>query len=278
MKPMLAFKYQDNLPKLTWPQYVQPKLDGVRMIYRSGTMQSRSYGRDEEKIFSHTRFVHLRDSLASVSPNFILDGELYIHGKALQTINGLVSINSTEPRPNEDSLQYHVFDCINLRDLSCPFSERTQLLSYLLERLPSVHYVETHHCHDEPSADELYRKFKSQGYEGSIYRAPNSPYGLVHNCGNQENRWKYLLKRKDWLDAEFEIVGFELTEGSKGETGFNLHCLNCDGLPFAVGTGLSDLEVSEYALRPPVGRQAKLRFDSYSLDLIPLKAHVIEII
>ena len=72
--PMLAKDYKKELKKVTYPCYVQPKLDGMRALAV------------EEKLISRTG--KLIDTLGHIKldqfEDLILDGELYAHGFSFQ--------------------------------------------------------------------------------------------------------------------------------------------------------------------------------------------------
>jgi ATP-dependent DNA ligase len=270
MRPMLAFKWQDHQKKFRFPCHVQPKLNGIRMLYQAGYCQSR-----DEHVWSIEKLRHIRESLRQVPSRVILDGELYIHGKSLQRINALCSLHpNAKVSTDEIDLEYHVFDCLNSEQTDWPFSRRSNYLRSMLATFvncPTVKFVPTHEIASPAEAEYLYSSYRADGYEGLMYRESSSPYGLLQACGNKENRWKCLLKRKDWQDAEFEIVSFETTTGDKGETGFRLGCRCDNGAIVYPGSGLSDLEVQAFMAEPPIGKLARLRFEVYSDSGIPLK-------
>lgn len=269
MKPMLAFKYQQHRAKVTLPCYLQPKLDGIRMLFQAGYCQSR-----DEHLWAPQMHQHIRSALANITDDVILDGELYIHGMPLQKINSFCSLHpNATPKPNSEQLQYHVFDCYLPLQPDMPFSARTEWLSFSLSHIGSpVHIVPTHRITEAEDLESYHTQYRDAGYEGTMIRRADSPYGTELTCGNKENRWTHLLKRKDWLDSEYQIIDFETTTGDKGERGFRLICVTEEGLEFAVGTGLSDLEVTRYAENPPIGKKARLRYDIVSSDGKPLKA------
>jgi len=277
MKPMLAFKFQDKQRHLTFPCHVQPKLNGIRMLYQSSVMQSRSHGRAEPKTWPEDRLSHIRSQLYSLSDSIVLDGELYRHGWSLQQINSCAAVNRINDTMQTSELEYHVFDCVLLFDLDASFEMRQR---YLTEYLPigaSVKQVSTVVAPTLEDAERYFQHYRSLNYEGAMYRQSSSPYGIAEVCGNKENRWPCLLKRKDWLDAEFEIYDFVTTVGEKGETGFIITCKTPTGLSFNVGSGLSDLEVQRYADSPPLRRIATVKFEMYSDGGIPLKPTILEI-
>lgn len=277
MKPMCAFKWQDHRTKLTLPFYVQPKLNGVRALYHQGVMQSRGLREEEGKVWNHEVVKHFtNDLLKACPPSWLLDGELYCHGKSLQQINSAIAVKRKAASTTTHEIHYHVFDIIDTQSLHRPFHERAELLQLLKTKLvihstTSIQVVPTTLI-DTPNLDDtLYAAYRSEGYEGLMYRLPSAPYGFAEECGNKENRWKHLLKRKGWIDDEFEITDFTLTTGDKGNQGFQLTCQTNTGATFTVGSGLSHEMQVFYSQHSPEGLLAKVRFEMLSDKGIPLK-------
>jgi len=271
MKPMLAHKFNDHQHKIVYPIYIQPKLNGVRGIYNHGIFQSR-----DEHLWKPDVLAHLvHELLACTNPDQILDGELYVHGWSLQKINSAVSVNRNEPNTLTPQVEYHVFDIIHIEDWMRPFEFRSQDLFDLQQRLTlhsckKVKVVPTTRV-SQQSAEFAYTNYRKLGYEGIMYRDGSKPYGHEQLCGNKDNRWPYLLKRKAWVDDEFTIIDFNLTVGEKGNQGFQLTCRTKEGRTFNVGSGLAHEEMTAFELNPPLGKQARVRFEMLSDDLIPLK-------
>ena len=274
---MCAFKWQDHRAKLTFPFYVQPKLNGVRALYHQGIMQSRGLREEEGKVWDPSVVLHFTQPLAlACPPTWILDGELYCHGKSLQQINSAVAVKRKSTSSVTHEIHYHIFDIIDTQCLHRPFHERAELLELLKTQLvihqaTTVQVVPTVCVNNPGLDDELYQSYRSQGYEGIMYRLPLAPYGFAEECGNKENRWKSLLKRKGWIDDEFLILGFELTTGAKGNQGFQLTCQTQRGHEFTVGSGLTVEQQNYYAQNSPEGFLAKVRFEMLSDKGIPLK-------
>jgi ATP-dependent DNA ligase len=271
MKPMLAHRFANHKAKLPEYFYTQPKLNGVRAIYNNSKFQSR-----DEIIWHNSILAHLTSQLTKIiPPHYILDGELYHHSWSLQKINGAVSVNRLSPHKLTPEIEYHIFDLIDTSDQDLPFSARASLLEeintkVLLHNLPNIRVVPTSYC-NLLNAESQYSMYKSLGYEGLMYRHPDAAYGLLHNCGNKENRWTCLLKRKDWMDDDFVITDFNITEGDKGFRGFQLTCKTQNGLYFKVGSGLASGEIDEFIEHPPIGRKAKVRYEVLSDEGKPLK-------
>lgn len=274
---MCAFKWQDHKHRLTLPFFIQPKLNGVRALYYQRQMQSRGLGEEQGKLWHPDVIQHLLMDLNRVVPsNWLLDGEMYLHGLSLQQINSAIAVKRVAPSSKTPSIQYHVFDIIDTHNLHLPFLERARLLETLREKLV-IHQAKAVAC--VPTTlinvggldNTLYGQYRSQGYEGIMYRDPSAPYGFAEECGNKENRWRYLLKRKGWEDGEFEITDFQRTTGEKGNAGFQITCVTKAGKTFNVGSGLSHAAQDYYAQHSPVGQLLKLRFEMLSDTGIPLK-------
>lgn len=220
-KPMLAGSWDKQKAKLKYPVFVQPKLDGIRGISPQHGIASRT----GEPIVA---LPHIMEALAPVFarfPDTILDGELYNH-ELRQDFNTIVSLvrknkapaypyvednvssSSTVMACRPDAVQYHVYDLPS--DMHSDFSARCGRLQGIIdatlgENHPVIKVVETLIAHSEQEVDDHYARFIEQGYEGGIIRL-NGPY--------EQKRSNLLLKRKDFEDAEFAIVGFEAGVGN----------------------------------------------------------------
>ena len=278
---MLAFKVQQYGHQLSHPFYVQPKLNGVRALCNGSVFQSR-----DEHFWNNKVLTHLHEQVQPIFarfPHFITDGELYKHGLSLQKINQAVAVNRHEPTSVTPTIEYHIFDILDCEHAAKGFDYRAEqleaiksLISY--HGLTHIKVVPTHLCGSMDFTEPLYRQYLKDGYEGLMYRSLHAMYGLPENCGNKENRWKCLLKRKEWLDKEFLIVDFNITQGKKGERGFQLTCDAGNGETFNVGSGLKDDELDYYVENSPIGQWAKVKFESYSDAQIPKQPTVLAIL
>ena len=272
MKPMLAKKWQDHKKKVESAFIVQPKLNGVRMLYHNNFCQSR-----DEKFWGANCLGGIREILRDLPDNIILDGELYCHGMSLQQINSRISVNRKEPHKDEGRIEYHVFDCLCVDSLDATQDDRILRLDTIFRQLSSglVKLVESRTCFSDAEADMHYSCWLDAGYEGMMYRR-NAPYGILSNCGNKENRWDTLLKRKDWLDEDCECIGIVEGEGKyRGSTGSLLLQFPDNNATFSAGSGLSDMERQQFFFDPPVGAKVKVKYEMLSDAGIPLKPVII---
>lgn len=196
ISPMLAHNYQDNIPKP--PVFVQPKLDGIRCIANKDGLWSRQ-GK------SITSCPHIWEAVKPyVNAGYILDGELYSH-EHRENFNAIVSaVRKKEPTKQSALIQYWVYDLVDTRKT---FAERWEIIRKLNLTSPIIQ-VPTQVCTTYDQVDEFFANCITNGFEGEIVRT-NTVY--------QNKRTKNLLKRKEFLDGEFEIV--EICEGEGNRSG-----------------------------------------------------------
>lgn len=289
MKPLLAHVYEPH--RVTYPCYVQPKLNGIRALYQNGAFQSR-----DELPFPNGLLAHLAKPLRGIfSPEIILDGELYVHGWPLQRINAAVTPVRQTPIEDTVKVEYHVFDVV---DFGKSFINRW---STNLKILPlKVFRVPTPMAEHEGKADNFYSEWVGLGYEGMMYRLGSCPYTIPKQVGrlpsqplmrgskflsDKDNRCWHLLKRKDWQDDEFECLHAQEGEGKLKGTLGALVCASHATRPgegrhstFSVGSGLTDAERAYYWANPPIGRQIKVKYLVLSSDGIPLNPTILAIL
>lgn len=201
-EPMLAStfeKYSDLL--FTVPTYVQPKLDGVRCISENNTLKTRN-GKD---IVSCP---HLYQNTT------MLDGELYNH-KYKEDFNKIISlVKKTKPTEEDfaetkDKMQMWVYDSPSVKGVFFTrFSAIREVLPVAFNN--SIKLVPTYNITTIEELHFWHQEFLNRGYEGTIIRL---------DLGDYENkRSKQLIKYKDFIDEEFEIIGFEEGTGGRANT------------------------------------------------------------
>jgi len=294
MKPLLAHTYEPH--RVTYPCYVQPKLNGIRALYQNGSFQSR-----DQLPFPSGLLAHLAEPLKEIfGPEVILDGELYVHGWPLQRINAAVT--PVRQTPTEDTLrvEYHVFDRV---DFTQPFAYRHHAGPIQKQ----VVGVTTQHVQSAEEADYYYAHWVASGYEGMMYRLGDCPYTVPKQTktvismmtktlrrtkflSDKDNRCWHLLKRKDWQDDEFECVGVAEGEGKyQGTLGavvcrtkryqrYDSHIESEFKNHFNVGSGLTDAERDHFWANPPIGRLVKVKYLVLSEAGIPLNPTILAIL
>ena len=122
--PMLAHNWEDREKYVVAPFYVQPKLDGVRMLvgkFQGNLIMISRTG----KTVHHLD--HIRDELRDVlQEGEFLDGESYNHNKTFEDITGLcrTTLEKSAQEKNLQDIQFHVFDCFRYGDNKTSFQDR----------------------------------------------------------------------------------------------------------------------------------------------------------
>uniref|UniRef100_A0A6C0HYX5 ATP-dependent DNA ligase family profile domain-containing protein n=1 Tax=viral metagenome TaxID=1070528 RepID=A0A6C0HYX5_9ZZZZ len=218
IKPMLATEFVQS-SSLSYPVYIQPKLDGVRCLVYIGPDGKLIFQSRQNTIFETVK--HLQCDLSIIfdkisefgnAQKFILDGELYIHGRPFNEITSMVRKSN---HIDASQLQYHIYDCLFLDKLDLKFNERNIILHELSKsnKSPNIVFVETETANSLDDIEHFHTHYTTlqNPYEGIMIRKINSQY-------KQQNRSKDLQKYKKFFDEEFEIVDFNEGTGSHSGT------------------------------------------------------------
>lgn len=197
--PMLAKDFEKNQTKVSYPCFIQPKLDGVRcMAYWEGDkVMLLSRGGKEYDV------PHIKEELEEKLPkDVVLDGEIYIHGVTFQEVTRAVK----KYREESKLLQYHVYDSFKKDNKDADFQERIMLAAKTVDPIDCCELVITLSPRDEAEVRKFHSTFVVEGYEGAIVRNRKGPYKLKHRSSD-------LLKLKSFMDDEYKVVGFERGAG-----------------------------------------------------------------
>lgn len=192
--PMLAHKFRDHSQKLDWPVYVQPKLNGMRMLFDGLDGWSRGNKQIIPNVIKH---------LAFDTAGYILDGELMLPGNQLLQ-ESMKAIKKYRPELSSQ-LVYHVYDIV---DSDLPYEARYQIIQDICKIAPeNIKIVNTYLVHNENEVMQYHKEFVSEGFEGTMVRNPAAHYEVG-------KRSYSLLKLKDFVDAEYRIIGIADGDGS----------------------------------------------------------------
>lgn len=284
MKPLLAHIYEPHRINFAQGIWVQDKLNGVRALSQDGYFQSR-----DELPWDTDVLTHLSVYMKQMFPrDWVLDGELYVHGWPLQKINGAIAVNRNGKREDSHLVEYHIFDRV---DFQAPFERRfvemvAERRGLIGENVP-IKFVRTMRAFTSVDADDFYATAIGRNYEGIMYRIGDCPYtrpkqagrsGRLRYLSDKNNRVWHMLKRKDWQDHEFTCVRVEEGEGKRSGMVGALICETTGGGYFGVGSGLSESECIHYYENPPIGRKIKVKFLCYTSDGIPFNPTVIAVL
>jgi DNA ligase 1 len=203
--PMLAKvygDYKDNVAaEFARGVHVQPKLDGIRCIARADGLWSRQGN-------PIVAVPHIFEALKSqLECGLVLDGELYNHDYR-EDFPALVSLIKKQKPSVKDleasrAVEYWVYDSPGdgmIRDRLMRVVNAADQVGGPVVRVP------THDASSFEDLDELHEKYIGDGFEGSMIRL-NGPY--------EQKRSNKLLKRKEWMDEEFEVLDIQEGEGNR---------------------------------------------------------------
>jgi DNA ligase-1 len=246
-KPMLAKKFKDVKGISFEHAFVQPKYDGNRCLITKQNGEVFAYSRNGKVIDS---IDHITSSL-DLDEGDILDGELYAHGERLQTIVSWIK------RKQEDTkrLKYHLYDYM----IEAPYAVRFPLA---IEKIHSdaISVTPTFRVLNEEDTIRHFKHFREQEYEGAILRWGKTGY-------EDNKRSNSLVKIKEWIDEEFEVVDIHIASDGWGV----LECVLPSGDTFRVSAPGSIAEKMEVADNPEryVGKIVTVEYAQLTRDGIP---------
>lgn len=283
--------------------YIQPKLDGVRalakLVIENGVEKVKFFSRGKKE---YPHLDHIREDvkkLLKLNPEYILDGEFYAHeikGELVQVgktkkyeykksnkklgdserfdvITACARAARSQPHPLESQIQYHIFDLFEPdkigKKTDMQQKERFDILislfdDHLSKTIPSLRLVDTIESKKVSDVYKYHSRFIEQGYEGTIIRASDNFY----IPGKRSN---YIRKYKNFVDAEYEIIGVEINEGVDDEY-FVWLLQTDDGVEFkAKPMGTRDQRRKWYAESDDhIGKMAIIEYQKLSKDGVPI--------
>ena len=234
-----------NSTLLSYPCFIQPKLNGVFATLCDGVLVSKG-----NKYYPALG----KDWPSTGGMKFA--GELYHHDWRLQRILG--AVNRDTPNKDSHEIQFWIHDLLEPK----PVYKRIELIERFapLDH-PRIRRVWSTKIYSAEEGDREHIRHMDMRYEGSVYKLynslPNDTFGAY--------------KRKDAYDAEF--ICLSVIEGKGKRTGHvgAFVCKNYDGTTFHVGGGQVSYEtLRELFLHPPIGKRLTVRFHNTSEAGIPL--------
>ena len=272
-EPMLAHKFEDYQSEMKFPVLCQPKLDGIRCV----TTKSGMFSRNGKAIISAPHIFNSLKGFFAKNPTAVLDGELYCD-KLANDFNKICSlVKRTKPDAEElaesaRTIEYWVYDApvIGMLDESDKFSERFGLASKLLKNINAIKMVRTESIPSLFLLNFAYESYVEEGYEGQMVRLDG---------GYENKRSKRLLKRKEFMDEEYEILGVKEGEGNRAGTAGYMEFRSKGGKTFHSNIKgsfkyLAGLYKDKASL---IGKQATIKYFNLTPDGIPRFPYVIAV-
>ena len=241
-KPLLAGKYDPK--KAQFPYAATAKIDGIRFLMVNGQAVSRS--------FKPIRNTYIQEILSKNLPNGV-DGELTAGDNFQESTSAIMRVKG------EPQFKVWIFDYFNPDGSSKGYMDRmAELRDFEPLNLPCYEILYPIMINTQDEVDALMIKYLNDGYEGVMLR---DPHGL-YKFGRATTKENILLKVKDFMDDEAEVIGFKeklhndnpagtdafgRTERSTAKAGLvatntlgGFVLRRSDGREFTCGSGLND--------------------------------------
>jgi DNA ligase-1 len=216
-EPMRAKDFRDYKEVVKYPVFVDDKLNGIRCWTVKNDPRSRT-----NKPFNTLK--HIQEELAVLYkkyPKLYLDGELFNpklkNKQGRIDLGDMASLVSVAIQPKDVTqeilaqsrklVQYHIYDGFGYEDITTetPFKQRRDSLKKLLKGFKYLFVLNYDVCYTFEEIDKLLAKSKKELREGIIIRWGDCPYRF--------QRTNTLLKYKNWITEEFEIVDIQEGDG-----------------------------------------------------------------
>ncbi len=257
--------------------FASRKIDGVRCsFYWNGkkiltaSRGGSTYEYSTQHITQNLKFIEFFKK----HPDYVLDGELYKHGKQLQEISGAARLEKNAV--DCDWLEYYIYD-IMLPNVT--FYDRLQVLKEIKEELNlsfnpykewrendlQVQMVPQEKVSGYDAIMDLHNKYVEEGWEGVVIRNPEKTYGF----GKRTND---MIKLKMYRDDCFLVTGIEA--GLRGYEDMVFILITSDGKLFKAKP-LGDKETKKdywYNFDDKYKNHiGECKFFNYSKDGIPMQ-------
>lgn len=230
-KAMLLHRWDKYSQKITYPCFVQPKLDGVCAIYVDDPadphFKSRENNRFEKldhmakELWNHLTIVNGNDRKQMDS-----HGELYAHGRLVSEIVEAIKGSNTTIL---EELEFYIFDYMDAKADKRTYQQRMKggstYYRWSKESKPYV-AIRTLLAKSAADIDPLYEMFIRQDFEGMVICNFDGPYQYDGRSYNK-------LKKKNLFSKEFEIIATR-SEEQEGLSMIMFRCATEDGVEFAV--------------------------------------------
>ena len=261
-KPMLA---HDFTKTPVTSGITQPKLDGIRMVVNTRGLYSRS----NKPIVA---VPHIAEALAEFikdHPTVTLDGELYNHElkdnfqKITSLVRKTVNLGADELAESAELVQYHIYDMFDSANPDMTFMQRYNWIQknvhLVNKKTVGIHLVASAICETSEEIDVMYGEYTTAGYEGQMVR---------QDTIYENKRSKGLLKRKEFITEEYEVVQVHEGQGNWAGYAKRLTLKMPNGTTFSSGIRGSQAKLKELLDNPNID-WATCRYFELSNDGVP---------
>jgi DNA ligase-1 len=245
------------------PCFAQPKLDGMRCLANKDGLWTRT----NKQIISTPHIEAALKQFFVDYPDVVLDGELYNHDLR-DNFNLIMSLcKKTKPtfedlERSADVIEYWVYDMADIGEQNF-FSNRWSWLDVIFFRKYSqdkIIRVPTDQIITKDELDYRYQKYLEAGFEGQMIRI-DAPY--------EEKRTSNLLKRKEFVDQEYELIDIEEGQGNWEGLAKRAVCALSDGRRFGAGISGTQDFCQRLLREKDKYRSVTVRYQALTPDDIP---------
>ena len=246
---MLCSPFEQKLvDKITFPAYVQLKMDGMRFnaIVKDGKCEFRSRNGKEIQLLGNLEeeFIKLADGT-----NYVFDGELLVVDKGIildrQTGNGILNKANKGTIKIDEARKVHatIWDVIPYKDFVKGvgvFTYKSRFTVLKEMKMPKkVSLVKNWEVENYETAKALFEEMLQRGEEGIILKDMNGVW--------EDKRSKGQIKFKGEMECDLKIVGIEEGTGKYAGMLGAILCESADGvIKVSVGSGFTDDQRKTY--------------------------------
>ena len=267
---MLASGFDEKIMnKMTYPAYVQLKLDGMRFnaIVQNGKVDFRSRNGKSIDLLGNLEQEFL--ALAGELP-VVFDGELIVREKNgaimnRQQGNGILNkaVKGTISSSEAAQVEAVLWDIILLKDFKDGFSKMPYEMRFqMLEELEMpwrVSLIENIEVASEDEAHHLFEEYFSKGEEGIILKDITK--------GWEDKRVKHQVKFKGELECDLLCVDWQEGTGKNvGKLGALVLESSDKLVKVNVGSGFTDEQRDKYTMNNTVGKIVAVKYNAKIQD------------
>ena len=204
-KPMKGVDCLGELHRLLYPKYIQPKYDGIRIIFEDGMAWSASLKPIRNKAIQE---------IAAFVPSG-LECEFYLPSE-LGGLRKSASVCNSEAGGIPDEGKFYAFD---FRHIPLNYSDRLIMVHEVVDTLKylPIEVAPTTKVSNQAEVEALLVELLSSGYEGAMLKEPTAQYKYGRSTLNSQE----CLKLKPFVDAEGYVIGYKYEQENTNEAFVN---------------------------------------------------------
>eukprot|EP00759_Apiculatamorpha_spiralis_P011202 PhF_6_TR18620/c0_g1_i2/m.27217/K10747/LIG1; DNA ligase 1 len=258
--------------------YGSPKLDGIRCVGGTRGLFTRNLVQYKSCQHIHNEITKVLGATRTLkSSRYVLDGELYVPGVALDSFDFVASalkMAEGKATPAELDVQrkakFFAFDIIDLqRPKELTFVERYTLLKRAVAEanqrfgVKCVSVVPHEKLTSELAIEKALDTYVDKGYEGMVLRTPGGKYEVG-------KRSQDVMKYVPVLETEFDIFDVHESNADKGALEA-LVCVAENGKRFLASVKVDDVTKRKWWSRRHelIGKKATVKFPRVSAHGVP---------